>query len=452
MSRTLASIFVLSLLAPSWAQDPKKEEPKKDDSGKEEPKKEEPKKEEAKKPPSYAALVGGDVYTVTKGTLRGATVLFKDGKIHRVGHNVPLPEGTVKHEVKGKRVLPGFVVASGYGLGVSGWGGGKISDMLDPYAETLKLALASGITTSYLELGFGGGFFGGRMQPIGNSNAVVKMAYGHLEEMAILEPAAMNLGGWVQGTASQRHEIRERFRKAREYVEKLRDYEKRKAENRLQANEQPPQSGGMDMEAKLLRGEIVARIPASTADEIRVVLQLLSDYPFRCILVNVDEGWTMPEEIGRAGASCIITPRNRVYADRSVNRPNGSSIEQAAILRRGGVKFGIIPLTPSIDLDGIAGRDLLNLPIEAAFAIRGGLDEQTALESITITAAEMIGVAHRVGSIEEGKDADVIVLDGDPFDYRTFVELTFVNGRLMYDKAKSPYFSHIKPQGHPEKR
>ena len=91
-----------------------------------------------------------------------------------------------------------------------------------------------------------------------------------------------------------------------------------------------------------------------------------------------------------------------------------------------------------------AFRRLVVHPIEAAFAIRGGLDEQAALESITITAAEICGVDTRVGSIEEGKDADVIVVDGDPFDYRTFVDLTFVNGKLLYDKAKSPYFSHLK--------
>jgi imidazolonepropionase-like amidohydrolase len=308
----------------------------------------------------------------------------------------------------------------------------------------VKLALASGITTAYLEFGFGGGFWGGRVTSSGQANAVVKMSYGDLDSMTLLEPAAVNLSQWPRSTASGKYEIRERFKKAQAYLEKLKDYEKRKAENKLQPNEQPPQSGGVDNEVKLLKGEIVARIDASTADEIRSVLALLGEFPFKCVLLNVVEGWTMADEIGRAHAYCILTPRDRVHADKSVNRPNGSSIEQAAILRKAGVKFGIVTLSPTIDLDGIAGRDLLNLPLEAAFGIRGGLDEQTALESITITAAELIGVAHRVGSIEEGKDADLIVLDGDPFDYRTFTELTFVNGKLLYDKAKSPYFSHIK--------
>ncbi len=429
MRRIAGSILWLLTFGSAWAQ----ETPKKDDT----------KKDDAKKP-VYVALVGGDVTTVTKGTLRGATVLIKDSKIHRIGHGIPLPDGTVQHDVRGRRVLPGFVACSAYGLGVSGWGGGKLSDMLDPYSETVQLALASGITTAYLELGFGGGFFGGRTMSLGQGSAVVKMAYGRLDEMTVLEPAAVDLSAWTQGGASQRHGVREKFGKAREYLQKLDDFEKRKSQNRLKPNEQAPSTGGVEQEVKLLKGEALARVSASTADEIRVVLQLLSDFPMKCVLVGVDEGWTLPEEIGRSNAYCILTPRNRVYRDRGVNRPNGSSIEQAAILRKAGVKFGIVPTSPMIDLDGIAGRDLLNLPLEAAFAVRGGLDEQTAIESITITAAELIGVSNRIGSIEEGKDADLIVLDGDPFDYRTFVDLTFVNGRLLYDKEKSPYFSHLK--------
>jgi len=108
------------------------------------------------------------------------------------------------------------------------------------------------------------------------------------------------------------------------------------------------------------------------------------------------------------------------------------------------VKFAILPPNASVGTGGTAGRDLLTLPLDGAFAIRGGLDEQTALEAITITAAEICGVDSRVGSLEEGKDADIVVLDGDPFDYRTFVDLTFVNGKLLYEKSKSPYFSHLK--------
>ena len=185
---------------------------------------------------------------------------------------------------------------------------------------------------------------------------------------------------------------------------------------------------------------------ASTVDEIRTALSLIKDYDFKVILEDVDEGWIVADEIGREHAWCVITPRNRVSKSKTLNRKSGSTIEQAKILNRAGVKFSIISLSSSVSVGGIAGRDLMNLPLEVAFGIRGGLNEEDALKSITIHPAEMLGVAHRIGSIEKGKDADLIVLDGDPFDYRTFVDYSFVNGKLYYDKSKERYFSHIKRQ------
>ena len=86
----------------------------------------------------------------------------------------------------------------------------------------------------------------------------------------------------------------------------------------------------------------------------------------------------------------------------------------------------------------------MTLPLEAAFAISGGLDEQTALEAITITPAQLLGVDDRVGSLQPGKDADIIILDGDPFHYNTFVQTTIINGKVLYEKQKSSYFSHIQ--------
>jgi adenine deaminase len=95
---------------------------------------------------------------------------------------------------------------------------------------------------------------------------------------------------------------------------------------------------------------------------------------------------------------------------------------------------------------GLAGRDLMTLPMEAAFAIRGGLQQDAALRAITVDAAEMLGVDHRLGSIEVGKDANIIVCDGDLFHYRSFVQWAVVDGKMMYDKQQSSYFAHIRPR------
>ena len=390
----------------------------------------------------YVALTGGDVHTMTQGVLKGATVLFKNEKIHRIGHDLELPEGTKKHDVTGRVVMPGFVAATARGLGISSMQPQKVADSLDPYQETLKLALAAGITSAYVESG--GGMFGERTEGPSGTSAVIKLSWGDLDKMLVVEPASVNLSSWVRSSAQQRADTRETFRKAREMLEKIKDYDSRKAAGKLAPNENAPSPGSLESYVRVLRGDIPARLTASSAEEIASALALINEFRFRAVLLDADEAWTMAEEIGRAGCLCVITPRRRRSADKRSNRPSGSTIEQAALLRKAGVKFAIVPLQERIDTGGMAGRDLQALTLEAAFAVRGGLDQKTALEAITLTAAEALGVDARVGSLEEGKDADVIVLDGDPLDYRTYVDLTFVNGKLVYEKDKSPYFQHLK--------
>jgi imidazolonepropionase-like amidohydrolase len=93
------------------------------------------------------------------------------------------------------------------------------------------------------------------------------------------------------------------------------------------------------------------------------------------------------------------------------------------------------------------GNYLLTFPLAGSYAIRGGLEEKEALKAITLRPAELLGISHRLGSLEEGKDADIIILDGNPFDYRNYIEYTIINGRILYDKNKSPLFKKIpKPK------
>jgi imidazolonepropionase-like amidohydrolase len=392
----------------------------------------------------YTALVGGDVHTVTQGVMKGGTILIKDDKIFKIGTSVDLPEGTTKIDVTGKRVLPGFVAALAHGVGLS-TSQGKIADALDPFSESIKLALAGGVTTAYLESGGGGfGLFGGGSSPPA-PGAVVKMSYGTLEGMLVAEPSTPILSAWMTGSPSERYDVRDNLIKARAQLEKERDFERRRAEGKLKTGETLTRAAApLEPYVRLLKGEISARLQASRVDDLRRALDVINEFKFKAVLTDVIEGWAIADEIGRARATCLIDVRTKEHAPRNSPRPAGSSIEQAALLRKAGVKFALVPPDTNTGTGGIAGRNLITLPLEGALAVRGGLDEQAALEAITITAAEICGVETRVGSLEEGKDADLVVLDGDALDYRTFVEMTFVNGKLLYEKSKSPYFSHLR--------
>ena len=383
------------------------------------------------------AIQGGDLYTITSGIIKNGTILIKDGKINRIGQNIEIPEDANIIDAKGKVVMPGLIAATAE-VAIAGYRGfmgvNKIADSLDPFHFSVSLALASGVTTAFVSSGVPGG------NPVGGTNAVIKTTYGDLDNMLIKEPVAENVNisnvQWLHKTNFLLN-----LQMAQTYLRKLDEYQKVKGQS--EKVEEPKKPAGIDTYIRLLRREMPAVLGATTADDILAALELVDEFGIRMTLAGAVEGWIVAEEIAKRDVSVIITPREKRRPNEDISAPSGSTLENAAILKKAGVKFAIVPPSTAFTIWGGAGRDLMTLPIEAAFAVSGGLDEQTALEAITITAAEILGVADRLGSLQVGKDADIITLDGHPFHYNTFVEFTLINGKVLYDKKKSTYFSHI---------
>lgn len=372
----------------------------------------------------YLAVVGGDVYTVTRGVILNGTVLCKDGRILKVGQNIAIPEGARMVHAEGMRVYPGLVAVDSRGI-IPGRGTDSV-DSFDPFALYVDLALAGGLTT------------------VQSRDTIGKLTRGTLDGHLVGTTSWVEIN-YSTSSPSGRRQTRARLETAREFLRDLRAYELDKQLGKKDLVE--PDTKGMPMDyVGLLKGERMARFRGNTASDLIAICELLEEFPMRSVIVGGREAWTMAPRIGRTGASMVLTPRAKDWADDELNRPSGWSIENARILWDSGVEFAILPGQAGISLGGLAGRDLLTLPMEVAFAIRGGLNQEAALRSVTLDAARILGVADRIGSIEVGKDADLIITDGDLFDYRTFVQWAVVNGRVAYDKQKASYFAHIRPR------
>lgn len=406
--------------AAAWVQDP----PPPAEEKAAEPKAEEPQPAAPAEESPWFAVTGGDVHTVTGGVLRGATVLCREGRIVAVGSGLVLPEGARRLDARGLQVYPGLVAVNSSGL-VRG-SGVAARDAFDPFALNLDLALTGGLTT------------------VVGGDTIVKLTRG------TLDGHYLGTRPWVDlnvspTTPAGRREVAARLGKAREFLRLRRDWRLRKELGEVEGEEPKPEGVGED-DLALLEGRSIARFSANSQRDLLAVCELIEEFPMQAVIFGGREAWTVAGRLGRTGARLVLQPRDKAWADDTRNAQSGWTIENARILHEHGVEFAILPTQAGVSTGGIIGRDLMTLPIEAAFEIRGGLPQAAALRALTLDAAKVLGLEGRLGSLEPGKDADLIVCDGDLFDYRTFVQWTVVNGRIAYDKQKAPYFAHIRPR------
>ncbi|MCA8965148.1 MAG: amidohydrolase family protein [Planctomycetes bacterium] len=412
----------------------------------------EAKKEESKKPKAYLAVVGADVYLGTGQRMTGATVLVADDKIESVGQNLELPEGTTVIDAKGKIVSPGFICVLGNGMGAPR--SAPFADGVNPFDPEIKQGLAAGITA------FLAGSTNGRGTP-GGSNAVIKLAYGDLDGMVLRENPVVGIS--MPMSTEERDKLYEQIDAAKKYLQEVADYPAAKAKDEKTKPPQAPR--GAEKLVEILEGKTSLWVNLgggsfgffrrrggsggeSDLDAIRQGLDLASKLGRGVVLVKPTSAWVIPDEIAATGSMAILSPRTRVEADPKDPEHTGSNLASAAILARAGVPVSVTcPVGmfggAGVGTNGILGQDLNTPNVDAAFAVRGGLDNRKALRTLTLDAAAMLGVADRVGSLEAGKDADILILDGDPMHYATFVTTAIVNGKVVYEKGEDALYRHI---------
>lgn len=362
----------------------------------------------------------------------GAFVV-ENKKIKAVGamDEIDIPKGATIISLSGKVLMPGLVDSHSH-IG-NGDGGDRSSplhpevrifDAIDVHSDTFKKARAGGVTTVNVMPGSG--------HLMSGQTIYLKLRPATtIDDMLLNEDPDGILGGMkmANGTNSLREPpfpgtraksaamVRSLFVKAQEYQAKIKAAD---------GDESKMPSRDLEMEAlvEVLEGKRMVHNHTHRHDDIMTAMRLADEFGYRLVLHHISEGWKLADEIAEAGIPCSI-----IVLDSPGGKMEAVDLrfDTGAILEKAGVDVGY-------HTDDWINDSRLFLR-SAAFGVRGGMSRAKALEAVTMANARMLDAAERVGSLEPGKDADFIVLSGDPLSVYTLVEQTWVEGEKVFDRA-----------------
>ena len=385
------------------------------------------------------AIKDGKIFTITKGVIDKGTILVEDGKIKAVGKNVKIPKGAEVIDASGKVVMPGLVEAHCH-IGIweetIGWAGSDGNEATEPATPHmraidaikanadeggLKAALEAGITTAQV--------LPGSANVIGGWGVVIKTTPKVVvDDMVLLHPSGMKIAFGenprrVYGV-EQKKMPSTRMGVAgilRDWLQKTKNYIEKKERFKDEPEKMPEVDVKLEALEPVLRGEIPLRAHAHRADDIATAVRIAEEFGVKISWEHATEGHRIAEWIAEKGVPAVWGPSLTARGKWEMRELDFSTPKT---LHDAGVKF-------AIQTDAL-GQPIGFLPLCAGLAVKHGLPYDAALKAITITPAEIIGVADRVGSIEKGKDADLRILDGDPLELRTKVEMVLIDGEIVY--------------------
>ncbi|MBS0189408.1 MAG: amidohydrolase family protein [Planctomycetes bacterium] len=398
---------------------------------------------------------GKTVYTMAGAVIADGVVVIKDGKIAAVGKavEVAMPEGV--KVIEAAVVTPGLIDARGT-VGVSGlYNTRHDSDQLErsapiqpelraidaynPLDRLVDWVRSFGITTVHT------GHAPGEL--ISGQTIVVKTTGKTVDEALVLSPAmvaatigpgSIESGNKAPGTrGKQVAMLREELIKAKEYAAKRKAAAEAKAKGAESATEEKKDEEGggkgkgdsadrnlrLEMLADVLDGKLPLTVTVNRSQDIESALRVQKEFGFKLILDMAAESYLLADQLKAAGVPVILHPS--MY--RAVGETENLSFETASKLKKAGVLFAI-----ESGYESYVPKTRVVL-FEAALAAANGLKFEDALASITIDAAKIIGVDRRVGSLEVGKDGDLALYDGDPFEYTTHCVGTVIDGKVVWE-------------------
>ena len=384
------------------------------------------------------AIVGGRVVPVTGSDIDGGTVVVSAGKIAAVGRDVAIPDGARVIDATGRWVLPGFIEAHGH-VGVheeaEGWAGSDTNELTEPVTAQVRALDA----INPADLGFRDAVSGGVLavnvnpgsgNPIGGQTAALKCWGRSVDEMLLKAPAGMKaaLGENPKRVYGERKQtpstrlgtaavIRGALVDAANYLAKL-DAEQRKPED-----ERKPVDRDLKLEALglVLRREIPWRQHCHRADDIATALRIANEFGFRLVIDHGTEAHLLADILAARDIPVIIGP---LFTSRSKVELRNRSLANPGKLAAAGVTIAITTDHPVVPINFLVHQ--------ASLSVKHGLDRDVALQALTINPARIIGIDDRLGSIEPGKDADLVIWSGDPLDVLSRVERALMDGEEIY--------------------
>lgn len=383
------------------------------------------------------AITNAKVFPVDAPVIEKGSILIDGGKIVKVGANIDIPAEAEVIDAGGRSVYPGFIDAHchvGMWESAIGFEGDDVNEMTDPVTphmraidgfnpmdETVKEACQAGVTLAATGPG--------SANPIGGTFMVIK-THGHrADDMVVKDPLAMKIAFGENpkrvynaknktpmtrmGTAAI---LREALGKAMRYKEQI-----------DRAGDDPSKLPAYDakMEALLpvVRKEIPLKAHAHRADDIFTSIRIANEFGLDITLDHCTEGHLIAEDLAKIGAKAIIGPS---FGHKSKFELTNKTFETPGVLAKAGVKVAIMTDSPVVPLS--------TLPLMAGMAVQAGMDKDEALKAITLNAAEILGLQDRVGSLTPGKDADLVIYEGDPMEINGKSWMVIIDGKIVYKR------------------
>ena len=381
-------------------------------------------------------IQNGNVFTMEKPGCEVTDILVDAGKIIEMGKHLAVTGDATIIDASGKNIYPGFIDAHCH-LGMEetaiGFEGNDVNEMSDPITpqmraidalnpmdETLQNAYAGGVTTVCSGPG--------SANVIGGTFCVYKTYGTCIDEMIVKYPAAMKcaFGENPKRVYAQKDRIKTRMNTAallRETLFKAKEYAAKKEAAGDDVSKLPAFDMKLEAMIPVIRKEIPLKAHAHRADDILTSIRIAKEFDLNMTLDHCTEGHLIIKQVVDSGFDAIVGP---ALTHKTKFELKNLTFATAGILSKAGMCVAINTDSPVVPQE--------YLPICAGLARKSGMDAFEALKAITINPAKILGVDDRIGSLRVGKDADLVMTEGDPLDTSGVIMMTMIDGKIVYTK------------------